>query len=145
MTTIDKPKKLELYRFLTAARYGVLSTVAQTGAPEAALVGFAVTPDLELIFETLNTTRKYENIRRDARVAAVVGWEGEKTLQYEGIADEPDEFAVLELKKIYFALLPENENHDGWPGLTYMRIRPLWIRLSNYGHPWSVEEFRFNR
>jgi general stress protein 26 len=141
---IDKSKKNELYRFLTASRYGVVSTVSKDGAPEVALVGFAATPDLELIFETINTTRKYENIQRNPRVAAVIGWEGEKTLQYEGIADEPDEFAAEELKKIYFAMLPENENHDGWPGLSYMRIRPRWIRLSNYGTPWSVEEFRFD-
>ena len=142
---IEKAKRLELYGFLTAARYGVLSTVSRDGAPEAALVGFAPTQDLELIFETINTTRKYANMQRNPRVAAVIGWEGEKTLQYEGIADEPDEYAVAELKKIYFALLPENRGHDGWPGLTYMRIRPLWIRLSNYGRPWSVEEFRFDR
>jgi general stress protein 26 len=142
---IDKAGKLELYRFLTASRYGVLSTVADNGAPEAALVGFAATPDLELIFETIDTTRKYANIRRNPRVAAVIGWEGEKTLQYEGIADEPDESAVVELKKTYFAILPENANHDGWPGLTYMRIRPRWIRLSNYGKPWSIEEFHFER
>ena len=142
---IDKAKRTELYGFMTTFRYGVLSTVAKSGAPEAALVGLAATPELELIFETLNTTRKYENIQRNSRVAAVICWGDERTLQYEGIADEPDEFAVEAFKKVYFAILPENKSHDGWPGLTYMRIRPSWIRLSNYGTPWSVEEFRFDR
>ncbi len=141
---IDNVRKIALYGFLAAARYGVLSTVSPDGTPEAALVGLAATPNLDLIFETINTTRKYQNIQRNPRVAAVIGWDGEKTLQYEGIANEPDEFAVEALKKIYFELLPENRGHDGWPGLTYMRIRPRWIRLSNYGAPWSVEEFRFD-
>jgi general stress protein 26 len=141
---IDKIKKIELLSFLKAHRYGVISTVSEDGAPEAAMVGIAAMDDLTLIFETLNTTRKYENLRRDPRVAMATGWTDEKTLQYEGTWDEPEESEWEALKQIYYAALPEYGSHDGWPGLTYIRVRPRWIRFSNYSLPWSVEEFRFD-
>ncbi len=134
-----------IFDFLRAHRYGVVSTVCENGAPEAAFVGLAVTPDLDLIFETLNTTRKYANILRDPRIAAVVGWDQNETLQYEGVSDEPNEEDWETLETIYYAALPENRSHLGWPGLTYIRVRPRWIRLSNYGMPWSVREFAFDR
>jgi len=142
---IDKTKQFQLYEFIKARRCGVVSTVSRGGAPEAAFVSLAVTPDLELLFETLNMTRKYENLQRDGRVAIVIGGDSDKTLQVEGLADEPDKFHLDDLKSVYYAMIPENRSHDGWPGLTYMRVRPTWIRLSDYGAPWSVEEFRFDR
>jgi general stress protein 26 len=141
---IDKMKRNEIYDFIKARRYGVVSTVSQNGTPEAAFVGLAVTPGVELIFETINTTRKYENLKRDPRVAIVIGGDDGKTLQYEGIADEPDEYGRDAFKSIYYEILPENRSHDGWPGLVYIRVRPRWIRLSDYGTPWRVEEFRFD-
>jgi len=139
---MDKAKQSETYDFIKARRYGVVSTVSKDHAPEAAFVGLAINPDLELMFETLVTTRKYENLKRDPRVAIVVGGDDGKTLQYEGIADEPDEYGRSAFKNIYYEILPENRGHEGWPGLTYIRVRPRWIRLSDYGRPWSVEEFQ---
>jgi general stress protein 26 len=141
---VDRVKRDEIYDFIKTRRCGVVSTGSTNGAPEAAFVGLAVTPDLELIFETIDTTRKYENLKRDPRVAIVIGGDDGKTLQYEGIADEPDEYGRDAFKSIYYEVLPENRSHDGWPGLTYIRVRPHWIRLSDYGTPGSVEEFRFD-
>jgi pyridoxine/pyridoxamine 5'-phosphate oxidase len=137
---MDVTKKDEFYAFLRQHRYGVISTVTPDGAPEAALVGVATMPDLSLIFETIETTRKFANLRRNPRVAMVIGWGGERTLQYEGVADARDDD---DLSDSYYAVLPESRGHAGWPGLTYVRIRPRWIRLSSYGPAWNVEEFRF--
>jgi nitroimidazol reductase NimA-like FMN-containing flavoprotein (pyridoxamine 5'-phosphate oxidase superfamily) len=78
MTTDD------LYSFLTAQRYGVFGTISPENLPQAALVGIAATPSLELIFDTLKTTRKYRNLTANPKVSFVVGWENEITLQYEG-------------------------------------------------------------
>jgi pyridoxine/pyridoxamine 5'-phosphate oxidase len=141
---IDRIKRGALYEFLKPHRYGVISTVSKEGMPEAAYIGLAATPELDLIFETLNTSRKFLNLRRNPHAALVIGWDHERTLQYEGVAEEPDEFSLDDLKDTYYAALPENRGHDGWPGLTYVRIRPRWIRVSNYGSPWNVEEFRFD-
>jgi pyridoxine/pyridoxamine 5'-phosphate oxidase len=142
---IDRIKRESLYDFLKPHRYGVISTMSENGAPEAALIGIAATPELDLVFETLNTSRKYRNLQRNPQVALVIGWDDEKTLQYEGTAGEPEEADWDALKDIYYAARPENRDHEGWPGLTYIRVRPRWIRISNYAMPWSVEEFRFER
>jgi pyridoxine/pyridoxamine 5'-phosphate oxidase len=53
----------------------VQASVSPTGAPQAAVVGFAVTDALEIIFDTVATSRKYRNLRADPRVALVIGWE----------------------------------------------------------------------
>lgn len=52
-------------------------------------MGFAVTDDLEIVFDTTADTRKHRNLRADTRIALVVGWDHEITAQIEGIADFP--------------------------------------------------------
>jgi pyridoxine/pyridoxamine 5'-phosphate oxidase len=136
-------EKKVLLEFIRAHGLGVVSTNSATGAPEAALVNIAVTEDLELIFYALQDTRKCVNLRRDPRVAVVIGWDDEKTLQYEGTADEPRNEELVRLKKIYGASRPDAQFQMAWPGVTYFRVRPSWIRLSDYGSPWSVEESVF--
>lgn len=61
--------KTELYAFMARQRYGVVATVQPDGATESALVGIAVSPELEIYFDTLGTTRKAVNLRRDPRVS----------------------------------------------------------------------------
>ncbi len=73
-----------LYKFISKHRYAVLSTVASDGTPESALVGFAVAPDLRIIFDTVTTSRKYKNLNLNHSVALVIGWDNEQTVQYEG-------------------------------------------------------------
>ncbi|HEY6374774.1 MAG TPA: hypothetical protein VIX90_04540 [Edaphobacter sp.] len=51
--------KLELFRFMAAQKLAVVGSVEPAGEPQSALVGIAVTEELEVIFDTLNTTRKY--------------------------------------------------------------------------------------
>jgi len=132
----------EAFEFLKASELGAISTVSEDGAPEAAVINLAVNHDLELIFETIQTTRKCVNLRRDPR-AAIVVWRGDETLQYGGIADEPDRYTLEPLLETYFAAQPGALNHCGWPGLTYFRVRPRWIRLSRYGRTFSVRELSF--
>jgi hypothetical protein len=43
----------EVFRFMDSERLGVLTTATNSGRPEAALMGFAVTPALEIIFDTV--------------------------------------------------------------------------------------------
>jgi hypothetical protein len=56
------------------------------GAPQSALVGIAITPELEIIFDKVEKSRQFANIARDPRVAFLIGWQGEVTVQYEGVA-----------------------------------------------------------
>jgi len=71
----------ELLAFLQKHRLGVLSTVSPSGDPEAAVVGIAVTDRLEIVFDTLDSTRKCENLRRRNKIAFVIGWDEEITVQ----------------------------------------------------------------
>ena len=71
------------------------------------------------------------------------GWDGDQTLQFEGIADEPEQNELERLKIIYREMCPNAARRDGWPSLTYFRIRPKWVRFSNYERPWSVQELTF--
>ena len=70
----------------------VESSASDTGTPQAAVVGFAVTDQFEIVFDTLASTRKAQNLRHHPKIAFVIGGlvDGdERTVQYEGVADEP--------------------------------------------------------
>ncbi|MBV8978126.1 MAG: pyridoxamine 5'-phosphate oxidase family protein [Alphaproteobacteria bacterium] len=135
--------KTQLRDFIRARGLAVVSTVSAQGAPEAALVNVAVNDDLELVFYAIETTRKCANLRRDPRAAAVIGWDGAQTLQFEGSADEPREPELEALKNLYAQSRPDAGLQMAWPGLTWFRLRPAWIRFSDYGRSWSVEEMSF--
>jgi len=143
----DRPRRLEgeerqaVRAYLQRHTSGVLSTIGDDGRPQSAFVDLAVTPDLEIVFETLASSRKFHNIERDRHVALVIGWDGNKTAQIEGVADEVPESRRDDLLALYRAACPRNARHEGWPGLTYVRVRPRWIRVSDYGWPWHVDEF----
>ena len=57
--------KTQLFKFLTLNRLGVLSTLGPMGEPQSALVGFAVTSEFEIIFDTVSNSRKFRNLARD--------------------------------------------------------------------------------
>jgi hypothetical protein len=71
----------------------------------------------------------------------VIGGHGKTTLQIEGLVDELADVERDDLIAFYYDACPQNMSHRDWPGVTYMRFRPHWIRYSDYGHPWKVEEF----
>lgn len=130
----------ELLQFLRKHRYAVQATTTAGGAPQAAVIGIAVTDALELVFDTLSTTRKAINLRRDARIALVIGWDEEQTVQLEGIADEPTDSELARLKRVYFERFPEGPERERWPDITYFRVRPAWARYSDFRPGGGVEE-----
>ena len=93
----------EVFQFMNSERLAVLATVGEEAKPEAALMGFAVTPELEIIFDTVKSSRKYPNLKKNPRVAWVIGCTTEITVQYEGIAEELEGEELAKYKKIYFA------------------------------------------
>jgi pyridoxine/pyridoxamine 5'-phosphate oxidase len=127
-----------LVSFLQRHRYAVEASVAGSGQAQAAVVGVAVSDALELVFDTLASTRKCVNLRRDPRVALVIGWDEGQTVQLEGVADEPAGAELARLKAIYFARFPDGPEREGWEGITYFRIRPTWARYSDFRGPAPV-------
>ncbi len=134
----------QVFRFLDGEKLGVLSTAAENGAPQAALVGVVATPGLELIFDTVKSSRKYPNMRNNPRVAFVIGCTTEVTVQYEGIAEELAGELLAKYKKIYFAKFTDGPEREAWPGITYFVVRPKWVRYCDY-NPGNrrIEEMRF--
>lgn len=124
-----------LLDFLRSRRYAVQSSLHPSGAPQSAVVGIAVSDDFEIVFDTLATSRKARNLRRRGDIAFVIGsLEGndERTVQYEGRADEPVGADRARLTELYFGVFPDGRERQQWPGLTYMRVTPVWLRYSDY-------------
>jgi general stress protein 26 len=131
-----------LLDFLRKHRLGVVATVAANGEPESAVVGIAVSDELEVIFDTIDTTRKSQNLRKFPRIAVVIGWDAEITVQLEGVADEPKGAELDRVKEIYFGAYPDGRDRQNWPGMTYFRVRPVWARYSDFNtDPRTIVEF----
>jgi general stress protein 26 len=134
----------DLYSFMTRFRYGVVSSVAADGSPQSALVGIAVTPQLEIIFDTLNTSRKYRNLVARPSCSLVVGWSGEQTVQLEGIASLPEDEELKRYQEVYFEAWPDGPARITWPGIAYFVVRPKWIRYSDFDqNPPLIRETTF--
>lgn len=135
-----------LLEFLRQHRLAVQASISASDYPQAAVIGFAITNQFEIVFDTLDSTRKAQNLRRNPRLALVIGGleaGDEQTVQYEGIADEPSGAELERLKGLYYGVYPDGPSRLGWPGLIYVRVRPTWIRYSNYSvNPPQIVEFR---
>jgi general stress protein 26 len=138
--------KAELLAFMREHRLAVQASVSAEGAPQAAVVGIVVTDEFEIFFDTTDATRKLRNLRDNPRIALVIGDTAagaERTVQYEGITDEPAGAELERLKDLYFESFPDGRERESWPGLTYIRARPTWIRYSDFNQePPEIVEFR---
>lgn len=134
----------ELLEFMRAHHHAVEASVSTAGGPQAAVVGIVVTDRFELFFDTLGDTRKAQNLRHRPAAAFVIGGPepaAMRTVQYEGVADEPGGAELDRLKALYLSRFPDGVERQSWPGLTYFRVRPTWIRYSDFsvGPPEIVE------
>lgn len=132
-----------LYSFMRGCRYGVVSSVAEDGTPQSALMGIAVTPALEIIFDTVSSSRKHRNLVARPACTFVVGWAGEQTVQYEGVAELPVGAELKRFQDVYFAAWPDGVARMSWAGIAYFVVRPKWIRYSDFEQrPPLIEEMR---
>ena len=135
----------DLLAFLRTERLAVQSSVSPAGIPQAAVVGIAVSDRFEIVFDTLVSMRKAVNLRQNPRAALVVGGltaGDERTAQIEGLADEPSGQELERLKRLYYDVYPDGPSRLTWTGLIYVRVRPSWIRFSDYNQaPPLIVEF----
>jgi pyridoxine/pyridoxamine 5'-phosphate oxidase len=135
-----------LYEFMLKSRYGVLGTICAEGTPQSALVGIAVTPQLEIVFDTARRSRKYSNlVARPACSFVIGGWgPGEQTVQYEGRGEELKSPTLERYRDVYFDAWPDGPARMNWPGIVYFVVRPRWIRYSDFDQtPPAIHEFDF--
>ena len=135
-----------LLGFLREQRLAVQASISAAGWPQAAVVGIAVTDQFEIVFDTLGSSRKVRNLRTNPQIALVIGGLNagdERTVQYEGTADEPSGAELERLQAVYFSVYPDGPSRLTWPGITYVRVRPAWIRYSDFNQtPPQIVEFR---
>lgn len=136
--------KARIYRFAKARKLAVIATNSIDGPPECALVGVAISPELELVFDTMAATRKADNLRRDPRMSAVIGLDGEESIQFEGVAEDPTSDDLTRIQELYFDVYPHGRARLAWEGIRYFRVRPVWIRFTSYLHPETSGELFFN-
>ena len=137
----------DILGFLRGHSLGVQASVSPSVTPQASVVGFIVTDSFELFFDTVESTRKVANLRQNSTIAFVIGGLAngdERTVQYEGVADEPKGLELEQLKERYFVRFPEGRHRQSWPGILYLRVRPRWVRFSNFNTtPPDIVEFTF--
>lgn len=121
----------ELVVVLRRHKLMVEATNAPGRAPQSAIVGYGVTDQCELVFDTVETTRKFQNLRADPKISAVIAWE-DGTIQLEGVADIPSGVEAERIRDAYFVAYPDGRDRLKWPGITHVRVRPRWVRVTRY-------------
>ena len=92
---------------------------------------------------TSKKSRKYQNIAHNPAVSLVFGFDGKKTLQYEGTA------RALEAEELEKRLVDHFKKHPGAvkyqsdPRQTYLIVETKWVRITESG-PTILEEMRFD-
>jgi len=125
----------DLLTFMRRDPYAVQASVSRAGFPQAALVGVVVNDRFEVFFDTLDNTRKTVNLRHNPVLAFVFGATTAgtaRTVQYEGVADEPAGADLDGWLDLYFTRFPDGRARRLLKGITYVRIKPTWIRHSDF-------------
>ncbi len=122
-----------ILNFLKSSQLTVISTVdMDNNKPECAVVGFAEKENLEIIFGTANTTRKYANIKKNPNVSFVIGWDPRMgTVQYEGVAKELSSEEATPYTEIMFTKNPFSKRFAENPDQRWFLVTPTWIRLTD--------------
>src|SRR5262245_3685036 len=125
----------KLLTFMRQELYAVEASVSALGAPQAAIVGIVVSDRFAVSLDTLASSRKAVNLRHNPAAALVIGPAAagsERTVQLEGVADEPKGTDLERLLELYFGKFPEGRERQNWPGITYVRVTPTWLRYSDF-------------
>jgi hypothetical protein len=85
-----------------------------------------------LVFDTSRSSRTYGNLSAFAQVALVIGWDNEMTVQCEGTADIPTGADHDRCLQAYLAQYPDGAERAHDPEIVHVRVRPSWLRYSDY-------------
>lgn len=124
--------RLQLIEFVRQRGLAVIATRDVSGAPEAALVGIAATDRAELVFDTSVGSRKCVNLRAFPRVAVVIGFEDEVTVQGEGVADVLVGAERDRCLAAYVDQYPDGLKRAEDPDIVLVRIQLDWVRRCDY-------------
>ena len=123
--------KATILNFVSKYRLCVLAT-CENNIPESALVDFIMTADLEIIFNTYTTSKKYKNLKKNPIISVVIGFGDElKTLQYYGVVKELEGHQIEEVIEKYGQ---KTGFSRPWKirDMRYFKVKPTWINLSDF-------------
>jgi hypothetical protein len=111
---------------------------------ESRVAGLSLSAPKRTRTSTRESPDKALNLRQNPQIAFVIGGTtvgDERTVQYEGIADEPAGAELERLKELYFESFPDGRERDSWPGITYIRTKPTWVRYTDFNQdpPATIE------
>jgi general stress protein 26 len=132
----------DVLSYMRRHKFAVIATTEATGAPHAVRVGIATTDALELVFDTLASTRKHANLQCEPRVAVMFTGPNQQTLEYEGVAFpvSVSDTADNEYREVYYSVWPDGRERAKLPYVAYWRIVPRWARYSEiYRGPILIE------
>lgn len=129
-------------QFLGQFETCVLATIGKNNQPQAATVGFSVDDDLKVMVATNEKTRKATNLAENAKIALVVGLEGPKTLQLEGVAEKLNKTEHQDRINLHFEKVPGAKKFTGEAGQNYYLITPTWLRFTDYTNQNPIFETR---
>src|ERR1700716_3414452 len=108
--------RIALHSFMARHRYGVVSSISGDDTPQSALVGIAISPELEIIFDTAKSSRKCPNLIARPNCSFLVGRKDSRRCNLKGFASEPNGPDLMRYQEIYFAVWPEGQAHLNWAG-----------------------------
>lgn len=129
--------KLFLGQFKTC----VLATCSNA-QPQAATVGYSADSEVKIMIATTSKTRKAMNLAKNNKVALVVGFDGPKTVQLEGVAKKLSQQDYKKRVELHFQKVPGAKKFAGDDGQNYYLITPTWLRLTDYTKIPSIFETR---
>lgn len=133
--------KQEVLDFIKQHKLAVVATTDGQGKPQAAVVEFGELDDLTIVIDTLKTSRKYRNLQQKQDVAVVIGWDEDKTMQINAVAEELSGEELERAKAAYFAKNDRARKWERRPDIAYFALKPIWIRYSDVGQdPWHIYE-----
>jgi uncharacterized pyridoxamine 5'-phosphate oxidase family protein len=123
--------KNKIRDFLKNHELTVISTIDnENNKPESAVIAFAENENLELIFGTSNTTRKYHNLKKNPHVSFVIGWDPKVgTVQYEGMTKELAENEKGNYAAVLLQKNPRSQKFADNKDQRYFLVTPTWIRI----------------
>ncbi|MGI9825052.1 pyridoxamine 5'-phosphate oxidase family protein [Agromyces sp. Marseille-Q5079] len=133
----------ELIDYVLVHGDAVVSTLGPDGAPQSAYLSITATDRAELVFNARGGSRKIANLRRDPRIAVVIGGRERSTLQAEGRAEvlEPGSDEAARCASAYAEAFPWFSTSLTNPEFELVRVGLDWARFGDYreGPPVSTE------
>jgi hypothetical protein len=128
----DRMTPHEMIDYVRTQRAGVISTLGEDGAPQSAYLAITATGTGDLVFDAKPGSRKIANLRRDARIAVVIGGADGTTLQAEGRAEVLAGAESTAFGDEYLRTFPEYEDSVRGGGVVIVRVRLDWARFGDF-------------